>query len=367
MMKIELIKIVYGMAAAMLAGFSSCSHEIPLSHGEGEIALLSTRGSEMKETGNSLGADFRPVFLFLGKDDEGNFSAKAPFFAASNVPADVNAYETDAYNTQKAYPPLPRELLASGYIPQTLKPQPTTDQYMKLSLPTGTELGRTVLMAPDTVLFGSASDPFDLPGKRLRFRHLQSRLLFRAILKEGFPADFYRVDKVCVTINKASLADGIVWDPSTRLYKANAATSSAGDPGVSFGQGATDLDGNAIAIQQLTLFNQALINGTDNNDYRDLGGLYVLPEISNIEIAQVSARIYPINTPEDDKDLYIRKLQDLVVTFNDNSNAPQILKEGESWLITLFFEFDGIELTGQKINWDKGGNIIIPVPISETN
>lgn len=348
MMKIKQIRIVYGMAVAMLAGSVSCSHEIPLSQGEKEIALLATRADDANDSGDDL---YKPIFLFLKKGDDGAFSLNTPYLV-DNGAGDANNYATTPYNTGQSYPPLPRLLLATGYIPQTLVPN-ILHNYTTLSLPAADATpGMVDMMAPEAPVTGSATDPFNVPGKTLRFRHLQSRLRFRAILKDDFPTD-YRVDSVRITVGYKDLAAGIEWNSASQLYKAKANATTS----VSFGQNGKDLDGKEIKIEQLFVYDTGLINGSDNNTYRDLGGVYILPGMSEITIEEISARIYPSSlTANDDKNSYIRRQQNLNIPFS------QVLNEGDSWLVTLFFEFDGIELKGQKIEWEKGGNIIIPAP-----
>lgn len=348
-------KIVPAMILAISA-FCGCVKEQIIDSEDLALELLSTRGP-----GGGSSDDYRPVFVFYKTGDVVNINNSpypVPYCVADNVPEDANAYEETRYNTHYVYPADFATLLATGYIPRDLEPvtgSGGTHLYHRLTLSASSKgPGRVDLMAPVTPLTGSLLNPFDKEGP-LTFKHLQSKLTFRAICNNNFPTTMY-VDNVVITIKNSDLAGGIVWNEST--YITTAATS--GD--VKFGHGYKDLSDNTISVGVLRWYNSSFVSGsTDNNDYTDLGGVYVTPNRYSITVS-VSCRMYPSDSSfsEAEKDLYTKTADDLVITFMEGSTNIQ-LSEGDSHEITLLFEQDGLEFSGRKAAWEQGGNIVIPI------
>lgn len=345
-------KIVPAIILATLA-FCGCVKERIADCEDLALGLLSTRGI------GGLSDDYRPVFIFYKAGDVATINRPpypVPYCVADDVPEDANAYEVKYYNTQYVYPADFATLLATGYIPHDLVPVTDSEgtYYHRLTLSESCKgPGRVDLMAPETPLTGSLLNPFDKEGP-LKFKHLQSKLSFRAICNNNFPTTMY-VDNVIITIKNSDLAGGIVWNNST--YMTEAATS--GD--VKFGHGFEDLSGNTISVGVLHWYSGSLVaGGTDNNDYTNLGGVYVTPNRTGITVS-VSCRMYPSSLlSEEEKNKYTKTADDLVVAFMDG-NTPIELNEGDSYEITLLFEQDGLELSGRKAAWEQGGNIVIPV------
>lgn len=334
-----------------------CQKEQPADDGNLAVELLSTRAP-----GGSSSDDYRPVFLFYRTDAVVNIPVSPypdPYYVADNVPEDANAYENIRYNTRYAYPTDFSTLLATGYIPNNLQPViiGETKHYHELTLPTsGKGPGRVDLMAPEKPLTGSLLNPFEKAGP-LTFKHLQSKLTFRAICNNNFPTTLY-VDNVIITIQKRDLAGGIQWDVNHRTYQTK--NSSVSD--IKIGHGYEDLSGNVINVDVLRWYDSSLVIGsTDNNDYSDIGGVYVTPNRYNIRV-NISCRMYPADSllTEAEKDQYTKTADDLLITFKDGSSDIQLV-EGDCHEITLFFEQDGVDFSGRKAAWEQGGNIVIPV------
>ena len=353
-----LIMAIGSVPSIFLCGGCSTDSGSVIPEGDARIALLTTRGA-----GNT-DADYRPVFLFWRTSDVINISASpyaAPFYVAGDVPEDAKAYETVRYNTQQSYPTDFSTLLATGYIPRDLVPAKdgSRNLYHQLTLPaSGRGAGRTDLMAPRAPLTGSLLNPFDASGQQLVFKHLQSRVNFRAICDEEFPTSFY-VDKVQITVEASVLAGGIRWDPNIRSYVATASSGSD----LTVGHGYQTLDGETLPVEVLTWYDSAqVVGGTDGNEYSPAGDFYVLPNRTKLTIKQVSCRMYPSGSAltEAEKDTYTKTARNVAVEFVDGSSQIT-LREGESHEITLYFAQDGIELSGRKMPWSQGGNIIIPV------
>lgn len=350
----EILKITVGsiLCVSLCMG---CSADTA-SDTDTPIALLSTR---------SLGDSdelYRPVFIFWKTSDVISISMSpypSPYYVAGSVPNDVKDYETVLYNTQQLYPSDFSTLLATGYIPQDLVP--ATDGvsrfYHRLTLPaSGRGAGRTDLMAPEQALTGSLTNRFDVLGQPLVFKHLQSFVSFRAICAETFPTTMY-VDKVCVTVEAASLAGGISWNTTTRTYVAEAATGAD----VITGHGYKSVDGSTFPTEVLSWYDPAQLSGEeDGNSYSKAGDLYILPNRTRLVLKKVSCRMYPVGAAEDDKDAYTKTAENVTVDFVDGDTSIA-LGEGESHQVTLYFAQDGIELAGRKSPWKKGGNIVIPV------
>lgn len=348
-------KIVPVMILAALA-FCGCHEEPVEESGDLAMKLFSTRGS-----GGNSSDEYRPVFVFYKTGDVVNINTApypVPYCVADNVPEDANEYEVTRYNTQYVYPADFATLYATGYIPRDLTPTvggDTKNRYHRLTLSTsGKGPGRVDLMAPVAPLTGSLLNPFDREGP-LTFKHLQSKLAFRAICNDNFPTSMY-VDNVVITIKNSDLAGGIVWNENTYV------TTAAASGSIKFGHGYEDLSGNTVSVSVLRWYNSSFVSGsTDYNDYTDLGGAYVTPNRYSITVS-VSCRMYPSDSSlsEAEKDLYTKTADDLVITFMDG-NTNILLGEGDSHEITLLFEQDGLEFSGRKAAWEQGGNIIIPV------
>lgn len=334
-----------------------CQEDRPVDVESNTVELLSTRAP-----GGSSTNDYRPVFVFYKTGDVVNIPVSPypmPYCVADNVPNDANAYENIRYNTHYSYPADFATLLATGYIPNDLQPVVIggTNRYHELALPTwGKGPGRVDLMAPDGPLTGSLLNPFDKEGP-LAFKHLQSKLTFRAICNDNFPTTMY-VDNVVITIRQQDLAGGIQWDVNHRTYMTKASTAG----NINIGHGYEDLSGNTVSVDVLRWYDSSLVaGGTDNNDYSDLGGIYVTPNRYNITLS-VSCRMYPADSSltEAEKDMYTKTADGLVVAFMDGDSYIQLI-EGDCHEITLFFEQDGVEFSGRKAAWEQGGNIVIPV------
>ena len=328
-------------ASAFLLACSGCTSErIERTPAGKEMSLQYTRSDE---------TDGPFVFLFWKLSDLpdiGSGTPPAPYHVAypeGEIDDYDDAQSNPRYDTGKPYPSGNVRVAAVGYSPATLV---QSQNYGVLSVPAG-QGGILDIMASQPI-YGVESNPF---SETMEFAHLQSQVNFRAI-RGPYMANYVKKVEVQVAYD-GNFVEKITWDGTDYRYKVSNYSGSGSI--LTFGQ-----DDDDPMLGSLP----DAVNEADPKDYRDLGALYLTPGRTGMTIT-VKAQVAPPDAADIMDPQYTQTVSNVPVSFTV-SNMPITLLAGDSYQVTLVFEYGGIELVGRKMDWKNGGNIVLPVPVKTT-
>lgn len=254
----------------------------------------------------------------------------------------------EPYKTGELYPDGNRRVMATGYAPATLTPEErtdNTDNYERLTIPKD-GLCKTDVLTSITPIVASAALPFDREdGETLQFMHAQSRVYFYAKLAEN--AEEY-LKNVRITLPPNVVATQVEWKRDKSLYVP-----------IASGQESYEL------AQQ----------PNDNNDYYmltpenplEIGWAYIIPEQTNLPVSVTVARAETAGASEEEwKDVTMEATLHFDIERDgqaeeDQGKSTNTLYANESYIFTLVFSEEGIELIGNKCPWEEGGYLVIPI------
>lgn len=348
-MRMNRLYIGTGMLGMWL--FAACSqNDVPGNEisGSAEMRIYTdVARADGGETDAGSTAD-NPVFLFWDFGDVlGNAKDPTPLYV-KRPEKHIDTYKrpNEPYNTGELYPDGNRRVMATGYAPATLTPEKRTDytdNYERLTIPQD-GLCKTDVLTSITPVVASAALPFDREdGETLQFMHAQSRVYFYAKLAEN--ADEY-LKNVRITLPSTVVATQVEWNRDKSLYVP-----------IASGQESYEL------AQQ----------PKDDNDYYmltrenplEIGWAYIVPEQTDLSVKVTVARGESAEATEW-KDFTVEPTFEFKIERDagddwDKGKNENTLYANESYIFTLVFSEEGIELIGNKCPWEEGGYLIIPI------
>lgn len=309
-----------------------------------DVARADGEGTDAGSTANDA------VFLFWDFGDVlGNVANPNPLHV--KYPQEhIDTYKrpNEPYNTDELYPDGNRRVMATGYAPATLEPEKRTDDtdnYERLTIPQD-GLCKTDVLTSITPIVASAALPFDREdGETLQFMHAQSRVYFYAKLAEN--AEEY-LKNVRIKLSPTVVATQVEWKRDKSLYVP-----------IASGQESYEL------AQQ----------PNDDNDYYMLthenslkiGWAYIVPGQTSLPVSVTVARAETAGASEEEwKDVTMEATLDFDIERDGQAEVVQgksanTLYANESYIFTLVFSEEGIELIGNKCPWEEGGYLVIPI------
>lgn len=288
------------------------------------------------------------VFLFWNFGDVlGNVANPNPLHV--KYPQEhIDTYKrpNEPYNTGELYPDGNRRVMATGYAPATLEPEKRTDDtdnYERLTIPKD-GLCKTDVLTSITPVVASAALPFDREdGETLQFMHAQSRVYFNAKLAEG-SKEFLK--NVRIKLSPTVVATHVEWNRDKSLYVP-----------IASGQESYEL------AQQ----------PNDDKDYYmltpenplEVGWAYIVPGQTDLSVEVTVARGESAEATEW-KDFTVEPTFEFKIERDagddwDKGKNENTLYANESYIFTLVFSEEGIELIGNECPWEEGGYLIIPI------
>ena len=286
------------------------------------------------------------VFLFWDFGDVlGNVANPNPLHV--KYPQEhIDTYKrpNEPYNTDELYPDGNRRVMATGYAPATLEPEKRTDDtgnYERLTIPKD-GLCKTDVLTSITPVVASAALPFDREdGETLQFMHAQSRVYFYAKLAEN--AEEY-LKNVRIKLSPTVVATHVEWDRKQSLYVPQA------DHG--------EEDSGYTLTQPSDLMLAA-------ENPLEVGWAYIVPGQTDLSVEVTVARGESAEATEW-KDFTVEPTFEFKIVRDagddwDKGKNENTLYANESYIFTLVFSEEGIELIGNKCPWEEGGYLIIPI------
>ena len=286
------------------------------------------------------------VFLFWDFGDVlGNVANPNPLHV--KYPQEhIDTYKrpNEPYNTDELYPDGNRRVMATGYAPATLTPEKrtdNTDNYERLTIPKDS-LCKTDVLTSITPVVASAALPFDREdGETLQFMHAQSRVYFYAKLAEN--AEEY-LKNVRIKLSPTVVATHVEWDRKQSLYVPQA------DHG--------EEDSGYTLTQPSDLMLAA-------ENPLEVGWAYIVPGQTDLSVEVTVARGESAEATEW-KDFTVEPTFEFKIVRDagddwDKGKNENTLYANESYIFTLVFSEEGIELIGNKCPWEEGGYLIIPI------
>lgn len=331
--------------------FAACSQDgVPDNGASGSAEMriyTDVARADGEETDAGSTAD-NPVFLFWDFGAVlGNVANPNPLHV--KYPQEhIDTYKrpNEPYNTGELYPDGNRRVMATGYAPATLTPEKRTDNtvnYERLTIPQD-DLCKTDVLTSITPVVASAALPFDREdGETLQFMHAQSRVYFKAKLAEN--AEEY-LKNVRITLPPNVVATQVEWNRDKSLYVP-----------IASGQESYEL------AQQ----------PKDDNDYYmltrenplEIGWAYIVPGQTDLSVKVTVARGESAEATEW-KDFTVEPTFEFKIERDagddwDKGKNENTLYANESYIFTLVFSEEGIELIGNKCPWEEGGYLVIPI------
>ncbi|MBM6890432.1 hypothetical protein H6A30_09170 [Bacteroides caecigallinarum] len=305
-----------------------------------DVARADGEGTDAGSTANDA------VFLFWDFGDVlGNAANPNPLHV--KYPKEhIDTYKrpNEPYNTGELYPDGNRRVMATGYAPATLTPEKRTDNthnYERLTIPKDS-LCKTDVLTSITPIVASAALPFDREdGETLQFMHAQSRVYFYAKLAEN--AEEY-LKNVRIKLSPTVVATHVEWDRKQSLYVPQA------DHG--------EEDSGYTLTQPSDLMLAA-------ENPLEVGWAYIVPGQTNLSVEVTVARGESAEATEW-KDFTVEPTFEFMIERDagddwDKGKNKNTLYANESYIFTLVFSEEGIELIGNKCPWEEGGYLIIPI------
>lgn len=331
--------------------FAACSQDgVPDNGASGSAEMriyTDVARADGEETDAGSTAD-NPVFLFWDFGDVlGNAKDPTPLYV-KRPEKHIDTYKrpNEPYNTGELYPDGNRRVMATGYAPATLEPEKRTDDtdnYERLTIPKD-DLCKTDVLTSITPVVASAALPFDREdGETLQFMHAQSRVYFYAKLAEG-SKEFLK--NVRIKLSPTVVATQVEWKRDKSLYVP-----------IASGQESYEL------AQQ----------PKDDNDYYmltrenplEIGWAYIVPGQTDLSVKVTVARGESAEATEW-KDFTVEPTFEFKIERDagddwDKGKNENTLYANESYIFTLVFSEEGIELIGNECPWEEGGYLVIPI------
>lgn len=334
----HIILIMWGMVLA--TGCNSETEQPEVS----AIPMLINATTETRADSDGSTSTETPVFLFWRASDMiGNHYNVAPIspYCVSKPSGAIDNYKETPWDTGYKYPENNLSVLATGYFPQTLT---ISGNYATLTIP---EPGKTDVMVARTMIEGSSLSPYTYKEDNslsLQFIHAQTRIDFKAIRHLTMKK---RVRNVHITMHEEYLPYQLTWIPDE---KESRYTVSSSNPTQRY-----KIEG---AAEQLS----AQTSGSDKNAQSSpIGFIYIKPLQAEMKITvRAEMSNYDNFTPLAEVTTEVTIPLDNIPK-ETGSTETALLQAGDSYEITLVFQEDKIELTGRKLPWEEGGNILIPL------
>lgn len=277
-----------------------------------------------------------PVFIFW---DEAYFSiddfgGKAPYHVS--YPTGVtDAYDEVKYNTGKDYPGSYRAVKATGYAPSTLARK--NDGWTEMTLGTSHETGKTDVLVAAEAIQGSSLRPFD---EKMEFIHAQIRFTAKAELSETMAK---AMKDVTLEVNGKHFMSGLRWSNARKRYVPTTFT----DESEWIMLGKTEYQLSSDRLESIGDF--LYISAPE--------GQTVLTEL----LVRIRGKIADDNVGLNNNPIDFEVTTTVAVEAVDGSDNPVEVGENDSYELTLTFDEDRIEISGNAMPWTDGGNIIVPV------
>lgn len=346
-MRMNRLYIGTGMLGMLF--FAACSqNDVPDNGASGSAEMriyTDVARAHGEETDAGSTAD-NPVFLFWDFGDVlGNAKDPTPLYV-KRPEKHIDTYKrpNEPYNTGELYPDGNRRVMATGYAPATLTPEKrtdNTDNYECLTIPKD-GLCKTDVLTSITPVVASAALPFDREnGETLQFMHAQSRVYFYAKLAEN--AEEY-LKNVRIKLSPTVVATHVEWDRKQSLYVPQA------DHG--------EEDSGYTLTQPSDLMLAA-------ENPLEVGWAYIVPGQTYLSVEVTVARGESAEATEW-KDFTVEPTFEFKIERDagddwDKGKNKNTLYANESYIFTLVFSEEGIELIGNKCPWEEGGYLIIPI------
>lgn len=275
-------------------------------------------------------------------DDETSVSGKLIFWKSvmtdffTEEIEDLNAYDTELFDTGKAYPTSNVTIKATGFSPSIM----TTDKgFQKLTLPTNATSGLVDVCCSNTIT-GSYSTPFNT---KMTFDHTLTKISFIA-RRDAQMLNRYLVNNIRITIPSKYLPKEWNFNASNSRYvinnsvfQDNVLTIVHSDP---LGQTGSDY---LVATCFLMLNNENCPDGK-------VKGLKLIADITKAE--QNPDGVNKLNQEYDISDIQL---------YTDLGVKETEVKAGYAYEIAFNFTQDSFILTAIKKPWEKGGLITVPI------
>jgi hypothetical protein len=250
-----------------------------------------------------------------------------PFFIL-NADKDIDAYKSTPYNTGCYYPTADQSIYVSGYYPtDSLKRVKNYDGGMYLELIEGTRPGLTDILVANNTLKGSASFPLDdADAGSLTFNHALAKVTFKGILHENM-AKYVR--NVTVSLSSMDLMRG--------LYAAYDSIQGQVFQPFAWAEEKKDITWSSQKYKKLL----------NKETIAELGTVYIVPGYSIMITVD-----YELSEKGETGEEYSSTF---TVYFEKKLNG------GDSYEVTLSFLENVIELTGERVEWQEGGELYIPL------
>ncbi len=376
-MKLVERHIIPCIAATLL--FAACSHvnDEPLEqYSDVPVSVSVTRANEFQST--DIGREYN---LLLWKDG-GNATIPTSLFYSFKNKQDVGGpfYLTEDGNGVNPlyYPEDNSSIWGVGYLPaDSLVVE--NDDYNTLKINKSLLPAGFFDVCSTDVIEGKASSPYDNDTKRFDFKHTLVKLDFTAVKTVNINA---RVSWIYITLKKTGIRDQWDYDPSMGYKPVLSSGSDYSDLVFSSGTTPDDEDfdieyENSGGITEWAQGKELFYEYKQNEDGKAPGmrlkSCYIAHDaddtfLFNATERQAYIRLYDLKARLTKQGIYgsvdIENLPtqiDIPLTDMDGNPWREPVKAGDAFKIYILFDQNKIRLFGQKMPWDLGGRLYIPL------
>ena len=298
----------------------------------------------------------QPMFLFWTEGNFNDATKTAPDFFVRTPDGEIDHYKTDKYNTGVYYPLYDKVVYSAGIAPAPGSAGlsfATSGDYTAYTIddtPNPSAYGDDVRGVVDPLAAATISGKDSAPLGRLLFKHATTKISFEAMLTSTMTKAVTNVQvEIPGSLNPVSL----VWNATSGTFEVQGGTDGTDDywMGNYWSDNGTYLSSDRRANETKTRLVSAIAS-------ERVGYTLIAPPGNGMTVT-----VKYMQADNADAEYSERVIEDVPITFVDESNNAISLEAGDAYIVRFYFDNYDIELVGQKRPWEDGGFISVPIQI----